>query len=710
MHINIYFLTILFSAFFMAGLAIWAWQYRKYPGVFAFVLSMIASAIYAFFYGFEVTAVSLQTKWLFYRLEYIGIAFFSSFLLLFSLRFAGEVVQVRKRWLMGIFAVPFATVILTLTNDLHHFFIRGINLNDSGPFPALTFIPAAGYWIFQSYNIICITLSLTVFVRMLWVSAPAFRMQYSILVASIALPFPVYILYLIGIFPDWLDPLPYALAFAGLIIGFGLSRFRLFSMAPVARNLLFDEIPDPVVVFDVTGTVLDYNRMAAKLFGINQKHIRVHFDNVFHKYPGIINYLQNRHINNQSEVDIEGMSGNMYFNCTCVAVPGNFGMDRGFMVIMQNITNRINTEILKNETEAKFRQIVENAPLGVFYFNEIGQIQLCNDLFVEIIGSSKEKIIGIDLNTLPDRNVKKATSEVLEGRKSAFEGDYQSFTADKKTPVKVLAVPVLDESGIVHGGIGIVEDITERRLAEERIKLKTHELEVTNAEKDRFFSIIAHDLKSPLFALMGLSDMVTDLVQDIDKPEVISLTEGIRTSVHSLYNLLDNLLEWAKMQRGLIKVNKEEFNINKTVNEIEFLFKESVQSKSLSFVNKLPSDLVLTSDEKMISSIFRNLISNAIKFTSVGGTISVEVMPQVNGVLKFMVSDTGIGIPANKIPKLFEIGEKVSSSGTNGEPGSGLGLMLCQEFASKLGGSINVESQPGKGSTFYLNIPENFVH
>lgn len=705
MHINIYFLAVLFSAFIMAYLAIWAWQYRKYPGVIAFVLCLSASAIYALFYCLEVTAVSLQAKWLFYRFEYLGISFFSSFLLLFALRFAGEVVHIRKRWLTAIFTIPVITILLALTNDFHHFFIREININHSGPFPALTIIPAAGYWIFQSFNIICISLSLILFLRMLWVSAPAFRTPYSILVASIALPFPVYILYLVGFFPSWMDPLPVALAFAGLIIAFGLSRFRLFSMAPVARNLLFDQIPDPVVVFDVSGTILDYNRMAANLFGINQNLIREPYKKVFHNFPGVINFLNNRHLNNQLEVAVDRISGTMYFNCTHVAVPGNFGTDRGFMVIMQDITNRKKTEIHKNETETKFRQIVENAPLGIFYFNEIGHIQLCNDLFVEIIGSSKEKIIGIDLQSLPDQNVRKATSEVLMGRKSVFEGDYHSFTADKTTPVKVLAVPVLHESGKVHGGIGIVEDISERRLAEEKIKLKSHELEITNAEKDRFFSIIAHDLKSPLFALMGLSDMATDLVQDIENPEIISLTEGIRTSTHSLYNLLDNLLEWAKMQRGLIKVNREEFNINKTVKEIEFLVKESVQGKSLTLLNNLPVGLVLTSDEKMVSSIFRNLISNAIKFTPWGGTISVEYSPSGNGVMVFSVSDTGVGIAPERIPKLFEIGQKVSSSGTNGEPGTGLGLMLCQEFAAKLGGAIHVESQPGKGSTFFLNIP-----
>jgi two-component system, sensor histidine kinase and response regulator len=107
----------------------------------------------------------------------------------------------------------------------------------------------------------------------------------------------------------------------------------------------------------------------------------------------------------------------------------------------------------------------------------------------------------------------------------------------------------------------------------------------------------------------------------------------------------------------------------------------------------------------MISSIFRNLISNAIKFTPGGGTISVDVLPSGNGVMVFTVSDTGVGISSDKVEKLFAIGQKVYSSGTNGEPGSGLGLMLCKEFAAKLGADIYVESQPGSGSTFYLNIP-----
>ncbi len=251
---------------------------------------------------------------------------------------------------------------------------------------------------------------------------------------------------------------------------------------------------------------------------------------------------------------------------------------------------------------------------------------------------------------------------------------------------------------------GTLNDITDRKIAEQEIINKNEELQKLNAEKDKFFSIIAHDLKSPFNSIVGFSDLLAKEV--INKNYVnIELYSGIiKSSSGRAVDLLINLMEWSQSQTGRMDFNPEYFELDVAINEIVLLFTNIAMQKSISISYETDSKILVYADKAMINTIIRNLVSNAIKFTKPGG--NVTIINEVNqNKVKISVKDTGVGMSKSAIENLFRIDTNYSTNGTINETGTGLGLILCNEFINKHNGEIMVESEPGKGSVFCFSIP-----
>lgn len=252
--------------------------------------------------------------------------------------------------------------------------------------------------------------------------------------------------------------------------------------------------------------------------------------------------------------------------------------------------------------------------------------------------------------------------------------------------------------------IGIISDITERKEAEHALKESERRLHELNATKDKFFSIIAHDLKSPYNSILGFSEMLIEKTQNKDFDEIEAYATIIQKSAFRAMNLLTNLFIWTKMQTGRMEFHPKKKDIVLLINEATELLMETALQKSIKMYLFTPDSFPIKMDEDMISTVLRNLVSNAIKFTNPNGKITISAIPKENE-LEISVLDNGIGIKRDKIEKLFRIDKNISTLGTNGEEGSGLGLMLCQEFVTKHGGRIWAESEPGKGSNFIFTLP-----
>ncbi len=253
----------------------------------------------------------------------------------------------------------------------------------------------------------------------------------------------------------------------------------------------------------------------------------------------------------------------------------------------------------------------------------------------------------------------------------------------------------------------------QRELVKEKVMLEktlnqlnktNEELNQLNASKDKFFSIISHDLKSPFNSILGFSELLHEQIKNKDYSEIELYSELVNKSATKAFDLLMNLMEWSRSQTGRITYNPESFDIVETILEMISLFQEIAEQKNIQILSSLPPQLIIFADKAMINTIFRNLISNAIKFTPMEGSITVSIVENEHHYL-FSVRDSGIGIPKDQIYKLFRIDEHYTTKGTNQETGTGLGLILCKEFVEKHSGQIWVESEEGKGSTFSFTIP-----
>jgi signal transduction histidine kinase len=251
----------------------------------------------------------------------------------------------------------------------------------------------------------------------------------------------------------------------------------------------------------------------------------------------------------------------------------------------------------------------------------------------------------------------------------------------------------------------------EKKQIEEEKQEYTETLKRLNDTKDKFLSLISHDLKSPFNSLMGYTEILKNEIDELNVDERDIFISSVYESTRHIYNLLNDLLEFSKFYLGLIKVNPKEIDIKKLTDENLELLQVTARQKEIKLENNIKNHYVVLAEEEMISSVLRNLISNAIKFTRKGGLITISAKAE-RKELFISVSDNGIGMDKETMNSVFEIVSNKSRPGTAEEEGTGLGLILTKEFVEKNGGQISVKSEQGKGSSFTFNLPllhENFL-
>jgi len=247
-------------------------------------------------------------------------------------------------------------------------------------------------------------------------------------------------------------------------------------------------------------------------------------------------------------------------------------------------------------------------------------------------------------------------------------------------------------------------DISVRKKEEKLLIEREQQLRELNATKDKFFSIIGHDLRSPFNSIIGFSELINKEAKGLDISEIENYAGIISSSAGQTLKLLNNLLEWARIQQGRIVFEPEQLVLNELTKEVLEFAADSAGKKSISLINSVKPGISVNADKNMLKTILRNLVSNAIKFTHTGGKVEVSAESKEKEI-QVSVSDTGVGIKQENIKELFRIDSEFSTQGTNNEKGTGLGLILCKEFVEKHGGKIGVESKEGKGSTFNFSLP-----
>jgi len=253
------------------------------------------------------------------------------------------------------------------------------------------------------------------------------------------------------------------------------------------------------------------------------------------------------------------------------------------------------------------------------------------------------------------------------------------------------------------------EEVRARAATHLKLYLQNKELQKANAEKDKFFSIIAHDLRSPFSNFLGVTQTLEEMLPQLSMEEIQMFASSMHKSAIVLFRLLENLLQWSRIQRGMIPYEPEMTILQPLIDEGVAMSQETARKKEIEIAIEIPNGLEVYSDKNMAHTIVRNLVSNAVKFTPRGGKINVTAKILNDNFVEVSVSDTGIGMPPSMVESIFHIDVKTNRDGTEGEPSTGLGLLLCKEFIEKNGGSIHLESEEGKGSIFYFTLPRKDI-
>ena len=276
--------------------------------------------------------------------------------------------------------------------------------------------------------------------------------------------------------------------------------------------------------------------------------------------------------------------------------------------------------------------------------------------------------------------------------------------------LSVLVVIILAFSGYIYYSYRDRKKINqELQRTNARVMDQNEELTQLNHTKDKFFSIIGHDLKGPLNSLLSFSGLLINNTESFSPAEIKTVATDLEKSLKNLRGLLENLLSWARSQTGNLEMNPERFQLTPLMQENIQLLSQTAQQKKIEMQLLSESDFEVQADRNSISTVVRNLLSNALKFTPQRGRVSVS-FSQRNGMVEIAVSDNGVGIPEDARQKIFDLSQKHSTLGTNKEKGTGLGLVLCKEFVEKNGGRITVDSKVGEGTVFRFTIPSVSGH
>jgi len=359
-------------------------------------------------------------------------------------------------------------------------------------------------------------------------------------------------------------------------------------------------------------------------------------------------------------------------------------------------------------SERQFRSLVNNMNQGLavheIICNEQGtaidyRFEYINEKYEELTGLKKEAVLGKTiLEVLPrtsEKVIRKYGEVALTGKSFQFE----SYSRDRR----IYYDAEIYQPSENHFAV-IISDITARKRAEREIISKNKILEKLNIEKDKLFSIVSHDLRSPMNGIIGLTGMIKDETDSFSKDHIKDIASSIHISASNIIQLLNGLMEWSQLQRDNVIFNPQTLELEASVKKCINLLNETAKAKRISIISNVPENLSVFADNQMLDSVFRNLVSNAIKFTPKGGQIEIGAEENELNTITISVKDNGIGMSQTMVGKLFSLSAKINRKGTDGELSSGLGLILCKELVDKHGGKIWARSIENKGSAFSFTL------
>lgn len=576
MEIRLWMSILLFLATaIMLFVAFLCYRKRHLPVTKTMILTMLAAAFYSFGCAFEVLSRNLGEVKLSLQIEYIGIPFVCTLWLLQVIQFTGTAARYRKRLAAALFVVPVMIFFLHLTNDWHHLVYERYVLNVNESVPLYTTAKGLGYTVHAVYNYAVLIAGIALFVPMYLRALPIVRKQIAVLLLGAIAPTLFNLCFWLGIQVD-LTPLGFAVS--GVAYVWGILRFNLLQLTPIALTKVFETIRDGVILLDNENRIVSYNAAAAQVL---------------------------------PELD------------------------------------------LRPRYPANMDEVLSDSP--------------------ELLGRLH-------------------AGSAIDERFPFHRSD-----ADRSKYYNCSLSPIHDSSGATIGRILMFNDITELKENEARL----HEL---NAFKDKLFTIVAHDIRDPIALLVSLTELVGDELTDSDFRHA-ELIRELKRQVQGTFQLVENLLDWYRSQKGKVIFRPSDWNLRQVVLQALSLVGTKADMKQIRLLERIDERIAVGADKEMLDLILRNLLSNAIKYTGVGGEIEIDAIPEGDWIV-VSVRDNGTGID-DQTSEILRLEEPFIQSSAAGE-GSGemrFGLTLAREFVRIHGGRLWFDSASGVGTSFSFTLP-----
>lgn len=474
-----------------------------------------------------------------------------------------------------------------------------------------------------------------------------------------------------------------------------------------------DFLPEGIYATDEAGIVTLANEAALKIFGYTRKDLaKVNsiYDLIVPEEKELMDKYRNKLIQTKKPYKAEyhvkrkdGSVSSVMVHTTPIIKNDKFAGTRG---VILDLTER---KLVENGllTSNIFLHTTINAVQEPFFVkDENHKWVILNDASIKMWGHSREELIGkSDYDIFPKEQADVFWEKDDYVFKKGSNTNIEEIT-DSKGEIRTIVtskVRYTDKNTGKKYIVGTIHDVTELRMAEKKLKQYTLELEELNKSKDKFFNIIAHDLRNPFTGIFGFSSVLTDEFDTLSKEEIREYVNYIYLGTKNIYDLIENLLTWSRIQTGRVNIQPVKIDLyGKVQDSIEVLNVMAIK-KRIKVLNLVEKDLFALGDDNMVDSILQNLISNAIKFTKTNGTVKIS-SDKTKYVAEIIISDDGIGMNEEEIQNLFIIGKQKSKTGTAEEKGTGLGLILCKEMINKLNGQLKVKSTINCGSTFSFTL------
>ncbi|MGB5287487.1 MAG: PAS domain-containing sensor histidine kinase [Ignavibacteriaceae bacterium] len=473
--------------------------------------------------------------------------------------------------------------------------------------------------------------------------------------------------------------------------------------------------PAAAFLLDENLVIKNANKLAESIIGFNSE--KIFGKNIIEFFPDkdtdqfrkILQKSFASPIPNTAEMMIRTADGNNLNVLSMFRCFKDFDTNNEFCVlaIIDFTPQKMKEEIIR-DSEERFKNMANTAPVMIWIADVEGLFSFVNKVWLDYSGGELGNQLGINwLNNVHPDDLEKVVNNYQKALRTKRPFSIEFRFMDKKSKYEWMLIkgkPRYSDENMYLGFIGSCISIHDQKEFEAKISNLNEELVHTIATKDKFFSIISHDLRSPLSGLMGILDILSTDYESLEEKEKREFIKDASVASKTTFTLMENLLEWSRIQTGKINYQPERLKIQRLVESIASLYGQNLKNKEIEFITNISPDIFAFADKSMTETIFRNLISNAIKFTHTGGKITVSSEIE-NNMAIIKVNDSGVGIEEENIPKLFRVDAGFSTKGTKDESGTGLGLIICKELVEKQEGKIWVKSKKNEGSTFYYSVP-----